>query len=300
MTVFTGSPALNRIIVGIESTWYLAAVCWFSSTFSFTTRSSGRSEAISSSTGATTRHGPHHGAQKSTSTGLPDSMTSAWKLLSVTSVRLPAIGVSLIACLPLYKVKELLRRAGELSAHHDREAFPRAHDRRLYVRERREEVGRDVHLDERGDDQHRDRDGDGHERRREQLLPLAATARDDPRRERQEERHELGGRVGQDPEQQGRGRDAQKRRDSPERAPEQVRLGAQRERRRGRDETDCDAPTVFVDPSRESRPLLRLERQRGSRDEPRDARHRVQREHEPVVLEDARDVRAVADREGRT
>src|SRR5437588_3841284 len=106
MTVWTGSPALNRIIVGIERTWYLAAVCWFSSTFSFTTRSSGRSEAISSSTGATTRHGPHHGAQKSTRTGFWDSMTSAWKLLSVTSVRVPAIGVSLIAYIPLYKVKE--------------------------------------------------------------------------------------------------------------------------------------------------------------------------------------------------
>ena len=55
--------------------------------FSLTTfRSSARSCAISSTTGATIRHGPHHGARKkSTSTGLSDSMTSAWKLLSVTS-----------------------------------------------------------------------------------------------------------------------------------------------------------------------------------------------------------------------
>src|SRR5215211_4543246 len=36
------------------------------------------------------RHGPHHGAQKSTRTGLSASSTSAWKLLSVTSSRLPA------------------------------------------------------------------------------------------------------------------------------------------------------------------------------------------------------------------
>ena len=48
--------------------------------------SSGRSPAISSTIGATMRHGPHHGAQKSTRTGWSDSMTSAWKLVSVTSV----------------------------------------------------------------------------------------------------------------------------------------------------------------------------------------------------------------------
>ena len=35
------------------------------------------------------RHGPHHGAQKSTSTGWVDSTTSAWKLLSETSVTAP-------------------------------------------------------------------------------------------------------------------------------------------------------------------------------------------------------------------
>src|SRR6202035_2604482 len=70
-------------------------------------RRSGRSEAISSSTGPTTRQGPHHGAQKSTSTGPSDSMTSAWKLLSVTSLRLPAIAFPFSnAFLSLYKVKE--------------------------------------------------------------------------------------------------------------------------------------------------------------------------------------------------
>ena len=38
------------------------------------------------------RHGPHHGAQKSTSTGFSDSRTSAWNVVSVTSMMLPAIG----------------------------------------------------------------------------------------------------------------------------------------------------------------------------------------------------------------
>ena len=65
---------------------------------SLTIRRSGRSEAISSSTGATTRQGPHHGAQKSTSTGPSASRTSASKLVSVTWVRVPAMVVSLVAC----------------------------------------------------------------------------------------------------------------------------------------------------------------------------------------------------------
>src|ERR1051326_9273582 len=46
---------------------YCTAVRWFSSTLSLPTRTSSRCEAISSSTGAIMRHGPHHGAQKSTS-----------------------------------------------------------------------------------------------------------------------------------------------------------------------------------------------------------------------------------------
>ena len=67
-------------------TWKLPATCWFSSTLSLTIFSSSpRSSAICSSTGVTSRQGPHQGAQKSTSTGVSDSSTSAWKLLSVTS-----------------------------------------------------------------------------------------------------------------------------------------------------------------------------------------------------------------------
>src|SRR5277367_2092924 len=104
---------------------------------SFTIVRSGRSEAISSSTGATTRQGPHQGAQKSTSTGPSASSTSASKFVSVTWVSVPAMVVSLIAYLPLYKMKGLstVRRegpahdAGRGSAHGDDPAFGVAHDR---------------------------------------------------------------------------------------------------------------------------------------------------------------------------
>src|SRR5688500_18451206 len=50
------------------------------------------SPAISSRTGATIRHGPHHSAQKSTSTVLPLSSTSDLKVASVTSTVLRAMG----------------------------------------------------------------------------------------------------------------------------------------------------------------------------------------------------------------
>ena len=85
------APLRKRIIVGIARMPKLAGVSMFSSMFSFTIRRSSRSAAISSRIGAMTRQGPHHGAQKSTSTGLSDSRTSAWKVVSVTSVMLPAI-----------------------------------------------------------------------------------------------------------------------------------------------------------------------------------------------------------------
>ena len=42
------------------------------------------SEASSSMTGASLRHGPHQSAQKSTSTGLSDSMTVDLKFSAVT------------------------------------------------------------------------------------------------------------------------------------------------------------------------------------------------------------------------
>src|SRR3712207_8657948 len=55
------------------------------------------SEAISSRTGATILHGPHHSAQKSTSTGLSLPSTSSAKVASVTVTVLPAMVVLLVA-----------------------------------------------------------------------------------------------------------------------------------------------------------------------------------------------------------
>src|SRR4051812_602842 len=59
-------------------------------------RRSSRSAAISSSEGAITRHGPHHGAQRSTRTAFSFSSTSAWKLPSVTSLMSPATSAPLL------------------------------------------------------------------------------------------------------------------------------------------------------------------------------------------------------------
>src|SRR4051812_4984705 len=106
MIVLAGAPDLNRIIVGIDRTPYLAAVSWLSSTLSLTTRRLCSWE-ISSRTGATMRHGPHQGAQKSTRTGSSASMTSAWKLLSVTSDAMGrAFQTQMTKVIPaLYKLK---------------------------------------------------------------------------------------------------------------------------------------------------------------------------------------------------
>src|SRR3712207_6726837 len=151
--VLAAWPCLKTIIVGIDMTPYWAAVCWFSSTLSFTMRRSPRSPAISSSTGATTRHGPHHGAQKSTRTGCSDSSTSAWKFASVTFWR------SLIPS--LYEVK------------------------------RTEQRRRQVHLGDRCDRHHGERQRGRREGRGEQLIPRAHARGDEPRGEREEERDEL-------------------------------------------------------------------------------------------------------------
>src|SRR5215468_4110080 len=63
-------PSLNRMNVGIDVTWYFMATLDDSSTLSFATLSLPAYWLASSSTsGATERHGPHQGAQKSTSTG---------------------------------------------------------------------------------------------------------------------------------------------------------------------------------------------------------------------------------------
>src|SRR5690606_21813011 len=55
-----------------------------SSTLTFTTRSDcSRARATSSSTGAIARQGPHHSAQKSTSTGLSAASTCSWNEVSL-------------------------------------------------------------------------------------------------------------------------------------------------------------------------------------------------------------------------
>src|SRR5689334_7012242 len=53
--------------------------------FSLTNSTFSVSPAICSSTGVTALQGPHHGAQKSTTTGLPASSTSCSNVASVTS-----------------------------------------------------------------------------------------------------------------------------------------------------------------------------------------------------------------------
>src|ERR1700726_1648470 len=86
------SPPLKIISVGIDITPYLEAVFGLSSTFSFTILTlSPMAPEISSSAGAIMRQGPHHSAQKSTTTGPVALSTSASKSASET---LPtAIGI---------------------------------------------------------------------------------------------------------------------------------------------------------------------------------------------------------------
>src|ERR1700754_1757986 len=72
-------------MVGIPRTPYFCGTCGFSSmlilaivTLPFS------SPASSSSAGAIIRQGPHHSAQKSTTTGVLEFSTSAWKEASET------------------------------------------------------------------------------------------------------------------------------------------------------------------------------------------------------------------------
>src|SRR6202022_1540412 len=86
------SPPLKIIRVGIDITPYFEAVFGLSSTLSFTILTlSPIAPEISSSAGAIMRQGPHHSAQKSTTTGPVALSTSASKSASET---LPtAIGI---------------------------------------------------------------------------------------------------------------------------------------------------------------------------------------------------------------
>src|SRR6476661_4540060 len=70
----------------------LPVIAGFSSVLSLTMVTSSWSRAISSRTGATARHGPHHSAQKSTSTGLSLLRTSASNVASVVLETAPMGG----------------------------------------------------------------------------------------------------------------------------------------------------------------------------------------------------------------
>src|SRR5688572_4737277 len=85
----TGSPPLNTSKVGILRMPYFAAVRGLSSVFSLRNSTlPSYSDASSSTIGATMRQGPHHGAQKSTRTGLSFVRTSVSQLVSLTSAGL--------------------------------------------------------------------------------------------------------------------------------------------------------------------------------------------------------------------
>src|SRR5215813_14006426 len=90
------SPPLNIISVGIDMMPYFCAVFGLSSTLSLTILTLPPSEpAISSSAGAIMRQGPHHSAQKSTTTGPAAFNTSDSNVVSDTL--LTAMGTSLLS-----------------------------------------------------------------------------------------------------------------------------------------------------------------------------------------------------------
>src|ERR1700710_398638 len=74
-------------MVGMPRTPYLVGTCGFSSMFNLAIVTFSPSSADSSSSaGAIMRQGPHHSAQKSTSTGFLASSTSVWKEASDTLI----------------------------------------------------------------------------------------------------------------------------------------------------------------------------------------------------------------------
>src|SRR5918911_3211377 len=80
-------PFLKRMSVGMPLMPYCCETAGLSSTLSLTTVAlPAYFSATASTVGASMRHGAHHCAQKSTSTGLSDLRTSASKLLSLTSL----------------------------------------------------------------------------------------------------------------------------------------------------------------------------------------------------------------------
>src|SRR5215213_8047846 len=98
MNPSTTRPSRRAYTAGIDCAWKAAAICGFSSmlTLVSTTWPSVASTTFSMM-GPSVRHGPHHGAHRSTTTAASceRSMTSVWKVASVTSMamrrRLPAL-----------------------------------------------------------------------------------------------------------------------------------------------------------------------------------------------------------------
>lgn len=81
------SPLVNTNTVGMDRIPYLVAMSGLSSVFSFRHRTlPAYCFAISSIIGAIMRHGPHHGAQKSTNTGVSQFNTSSVHVASVTAL----------------------------------------------------------------------------------------------------------------------------------------------------------------------------------------------------------------------
>src|SRR5687767_2374762 len=92
------SPFLNSMSVGMPRTPYLVGVSGLSSMLTFATVTwSPLSAASSSRNGAIILHGPHHSAQKSTTTGRSDFSTSASN--EESEVLMIAIVEPLVGCL---------------------------------------------------------------------------------------------------------------------------------------------------------------------------------------------------------
>src|SRR5262249_17055587 len=88
----TSLPPLKISTVGIAEMRSPPGVSWFSSVFNLPILTlPPTSLATFSIVGATIRHGPHHGAQKSIITGTAESRTSDFQLASVNSITLPAM-----------------------------------------------------------------------------------------------------------------------------------------------------------------------------------------------------------------
>src|SRR5690606_40983296 len=97
-------PSLNSSSIGIERTWYFRAVARFSSTLTLAILTlPAYWSASSSRAGAIILHGPHQGAQKSTSTGSADCSTVASKSASL----------AWMTCSLTERLLEWGRRAGE-------------------------------------------------------------------------------------------------------------------------------------------------------------------------------------------